>query len=147
MNSTCPLLGQGMFILAPPSLIVSSVVCAYTPRPRPDKESRGRERDIPRTMGMSYRQAFPSGREALCGNDIQVWFCLAWNLLCSVSSRLTSISSGALFQARDIMLRKQKSRPPCYRRTAEKRVLRGSALFEKEKAGILMALLRHKNPG
>ena len=60
---------------------------------------------------------------------------------------LTSISSGALFQARDIMLRKQKSRPPCYRRTAEKSVLRGSALFEKEKAGILMALLRHKNPG
>ena len=27
------------------------------------------------------------------------------------------------------------------------KVLRGSALFEKEKAGILMAQLRHKNPG
>ena len=26
-------------------------------------------------------------------------------------------------------------------------MLRVSALFEKEKAGILMALLRHKNPG
>ena len=33
------------------------------------------------------------------------------------------------------------------RRTAEERVLRASALFEKEKAGILMALLHHKNPG
>lgn len=26
-------------------------------------------------------------------------------------------------------------------------MLRGSALFEKETAGIFMALLRHKNPG
>ena len=42
---------------------------------------------------------------------------------------LTPISSGALFQARDIMLRKQKSRPPCYRRTAEKRVLKGQRPF------------------
>ena len=43
----------------------------------------------------------------------------------------------------------QKTKKPSSlkRRTAEERVLRGSALFEKEKAGILMALLRHKNPG
>ena len=32
------------------------------------------------------------------------------------------------------------------RRTAEERMLKASALFEKEKAGILW-LLRHKNPG
>lgn len=39
---------------------------------------------------------------------LPVWFCLAWNLLCSDYSFLTSISSGALFQTRDSMLRKQK---------------------------------------
>ena len=60
---------------------------------------------------------------------------------------LTSISSSALFQARDIVLRKRKKPSSLKRRTAEERVLRGSALFEKEKAGILMAQLRHKNPG
>ena len=116
------------------SLIVSSVVCAYTPRPRPDKESHGRERGTPRTMGMPYRRASRSGQEGLCGNGIPVWFCLAYNFLCSDSSILTSISLSALFQARDIMLRKQKCRPPCYRRTAEKRMLRVSALFENKKS-------------
>ena len=38
-------------------------------------------------------------------------------------------SSGTLFQARDIVLRKQKSRPPRNRRTAEKRVLKGQRPF------------------
>ena len=61
---------------------------------------------IPRTVGMQYRRAFQSVREALCGNGIPVWFCLAWNLLCSDSSILTSISPSTLFQARDIVLRK-----------------------------------------
>ena len=70
--STCPLLGKGMFILVPPSLIVSSVVCAYTPRPHPGTENHVRERGTPRTMGMPYKQASPSGREALCGNGIPV---------------------------------------------------------------------------
>ena len=43
--------------------------------------------------------------------------------------------------------KKTKKPSSLKRRTAEERVLRGSALFEKEKAGILMALLCHKNPG
>ena len=42
----------------------------------------------------------------------------------------------------------QKTKKPSSlkRRTAEERVLRGSALFEKETAEILMAQLRHKKP-
>ena len=63
---------------------------------------------IPRTVGMQYRRAFQSVREALCGNGIPVWFCLAWNLLGLDSSLLTSISSGALFQARNNCVRKRK---------------------------------------
>ena len=63
---------------------------------------------IPRTVGMQYRRAFQSVREALCGNGIPVWFCLAWNLLGLDSSLLTSISSGALFQARNNYVRKRK---------------------------------------
>ena len=127
--STCPLLGKGMFILVPPSLIVSSVVCAYTPRPHPGTENHVRERGIPRTVGMLYRRASPSGREALCGNGIPVWFCLDWNLLCSDSSILTSISSSALFQTRDIMLRKRKKPSSQNRRTAGKRALKGKRPF------------------
>ena len=142
--STCPLLGKGMFILVPPSLIVSSVVCAYTPRPRPDKESRGRERGTPRTIGMPYRRASQSEREALYGNGIPVWFCLAWNLLCSDSSILTSISPCALFLARDIMLRKQKSRPPKTGERLEKGVEREAPFLKIEKAGISMAATPHK---
>ena len=63
---------------------------------------------IPRTVGMQYRRAFQSVREALCGNGIPVWFCLAWNLLGLDSSLFTSISSGALFQARNNCVRKRK---------------------------------------
>ena len=59
-------------------------------------------------MGMLYRRAFQSVREALCGNGIPVWFCLAWNLLGLDSSLLPSISSGALVQARDLVHRKRK---------------------------------------
>ena len=106
--STCPLLGKGMFILVSPSLIVSSVVCAYTPRPHPGTENHDRERGTPRTVGMLYTQAFQSVREALCGNGIPVWFCLASNLLGLDSSLFTSISSGALFQARNNCVRKRK---------------------------------------
>ena len=106
----------------------------YTPRPRPDKESRDRERDIPRTIGTLYRWASPSGREAQCGNGIPVWFCLAWNLLCSDSSILTSIFPSALFQARDIVLRKWKKPSSLKRRTAGKRVLKGQCPFWKRKS-------------
>ena len=63
----------GKWILVPPSLIVSSVVCAYTPRPHPGTENHVRERGIPRTVGMLYRRASPSGREGLYGNGIPVW--------------------------------------------------------------------------
>ena len=80
----------------------------YIPRPRPDKESRGRERGIPRTMGTLYRWASPSEREGLYWNGIPVWFCLAWNLLGLDSSLLTSISPGTLFQARNNCVRKRK---------------------------------------
>ena len=92
--------------------IVSSILCAYILHPRLGTENHARERGIPRTAGLLYRQASPSEREAQYGNGIPVWFCLAYNFLCSDSSILTSISSGALFQTRDIVLRKQKSRPP-----------------------------------
>ena len=60
---------------------------------------------------------------------------------------LTSISPSALFQAPDIVLRKRKKPSSQNRRTAGKGCRKVSALFEKEKAGILMALLRHKNSG
>ena len=101
---------------------------------------------IPRTVGMQYRRAFQSVREALCGNGIPVWFCLAWNLLGLDSSLLTSISSGALFQARNNCVRKRKKPSSQNRRTAGKGRRKVSALFENKKAGILEASAPQKIP-
>ena len=100
---------------------------------------------IPRTVGMQYRRAFQSVREALCGNGIPVWFCLAWNLLGLDSSLLTSISSGALFQARNNCVRKRKKPSFQNRRTAWNRGQTASALFQNKKAGILEASAPQKS--
>ena len=100
---------------------------------------------IPRTVGMQYRRAFQSVREALCGNGIPVWFCLAWNLLVQDSSLLTSISSGALFQARNNCVRKRKKPSSQNRRTAWNRGQTASALFQNKKAGILEASAPQKS--
>ena len=88
-----------------------TVWSAYTPHPHHGTENHAQERGIPRTVGMQYRQAFQSVQEALYGNGIPVWFCLAWNLLGQDSSRFTSISSGALFQVRELVHRKRKKPP------------------------------------
>ena len=58
----------------------------------------------------------------------------------------TSIFPGALFQALVIYSENKKAALLVYGRTAEYRELGASALFENEKAGILMAS-HHKNPG
>ena len=100
---------------------------------------------IPRTVGMQYRRAFQSVREALCGNGIPVWFCLAWNLLGLDFSRFTSISSGALFQARNNCVRKRKKPSSQNRRTAWNRGQTASALFQNKKAGILEASAPQKS--
>ena len=47
---------------------------------------------------------------------------------------LTSTFSGALFSDAGNLLRKRKSRSPCYGRTAKNRELGASALFENEKS-------------
>lgn len=47
---------------------------------------------------------------------------------------LTSIFSGALFRTRVIDSGNEKSRSPCYRRTADNWELEASALFENEKS-------------
>lgn len=102
------LLGTTMRITIQTRLLRSLIACAYILRPHPGTENHARERGIPRTVGMQYRRAFQSVREALCGNGIPVWFCLTWDLLGLDSSLLTSISSGALFQARNNCVRKRK---------------------------------------
>ena len=54
--------------------IVWTVWFACTPHPHPGTKSHGQEMGIPRTVGMLYRRAFQSVREALCGIGIPVWF-------------------------------------------------------------------------
>ena len=133
MNSTCPRVGNGIFIWVPPSQIVSSGVCAYILHLCLGTGNHARERGIPHTVGMLYRRAFQSVREALCGNGIPVWFCLAWNLLGLDSSLLTSISSGALFQARNNCVRKRKKPSSLKQENGLESGLTASALFENKK--------------
>ena len=147
MNSTCPRVGNGIFIWVPPYQIVSSIVCAYTPRPHLGKESHDWERGIPHTVGMLYTRASQSAREALCGNGIPVWFCLAWNLLGLDSSLLTSISSGALFQARDIVHRKRIKPSSPKQENGLESGLTASALFENKKSRDSRGFCASKNPG
>ena len=66
--------------------------------------------------------------------SIPVWFVLVWNFHCSDSSILTSISSSALFEAQNSVLRKRKKPSSQNRRTAGKGRRKVSALFENRKS-------------